>query len=195
MNIAHTLRFWSTLPARWLHRRGHGIHSPWAYALITEVLCTRSQYYKFDELDGTESDRQLFRLFVYLKPKRFIACGGTATALNHMKAAYESYQHPSGSTTNGSSGGSTANGISENNASNYELYYFSADRAWEVTKAFKGGWIDHFSCIVLDGIGRKNREIWEAIVTSHSATSTFELYTGRGIAFYDPSHQKQNYLL
>lgn len=157
---------------RWRHRRGFGIHSPWAYEIITEALCTKSQFYKFQEIEGTEADRQLFRLFVWLKPKRYVAAGGEKQALEHMKAAYDSY------TDRGDT----------------EVYYFAADRGWEVEKAFQGGWIDQHSCLILEDIDGKNREIWQAIVTSKSATSTFET-KHRGIAFYDPARQKQNYLI
>ena len=157
---------------RWRHRRGFGIHSPWAYEIITEALCAKSQFYKFQEIEGTEADRQLFRLFVWLKPKHYIAAGGEKQALEHMKAAYNSYT----------------------DRSDAEVYYFAADRAKEVEKAFQGGWIDQHSCLILEGIDDKSQEIWQAIVASKSATSTFET-KHRGIAFYDPARQKQNYLI
>ena len=157
---------------RWRHRRGYGIHSPWAFELITEALYSKSQFYKFDELEGTEDDRQLFRLFVWLKPKRYIAAGGTESTKAHMKAAFNS------STDRGET----------------EVYYFAADRAWEVEKAFQGGWIDDHSCIIIDGIDDPNRQLWQDLIAAKSPTSTFEMKR-RGLAFYDPARQKQNYLL
>lgn len=157
---------------RWRHRRGFGIHSPWTYELITDALFAKSQFYAFNELDGTEDDRQLFRLFVWLRPKHYVSAGGTASALAHMKAAFDSYT----------------------NKGDTEVYYFAADRAWEIEKAFQGGWIDHHSCIIVEGIDDVNRPLWQAIVAAQSVTSTFEMKR-RGIAFYDPARQKQNYLL
>lgn len=157
---------------RWRHRHGYGIHSPWAFELIKEALCSENHYYTFDELRGTESDRQLFRLFVWLKPKHYVACGGTESALAHMKAAHN---------TTGS-------------RCDYEVLYFAADRAWEVEKAFQGGWVSEKTCIILEGIDRENRQLWQQLVAAQTVTSTFELPT-RGIAFYDPARQKQNYLL
>ena len=158
---------------RWRHRHGFGIHSPWAYELVTEALCSKSQFYKFAELEGTESDRQLFRLFVWLRPKRYIAAGGTETALAHMKAAYDSYT----------------------NRGDTEVYYFATDRAEEVEKAFQGGWVDEHSCLIVEGIDQpQNRQLWTALVAAKSVTSTFET-RHRGIAFYDPARQKQNYLI
>lgn len=157
---------------RWRHRHGFGIHSPWAYELITEALCSKSQFYAFEELEGTESDRQLFRLFVWLKPKRYIAAGGTESANAHMKAAFNSYT----------------------DKGDIEVYYFATDRAWEIEKAFQGGWIDDHSCIIVEGIDGPNRQLWQALIAAKSPTSTFELHK-RGIAFYDLARQKQNYLI
>lgn len=158
---------------RWRHRHGFGIHSPWAYELVTDVLCAKSHYYCFKEMEGTESDRQLYRLFVHLKPKHYIACGGTETARAHMKAAFDS----------------------NTDRSDTEVYYFAADRAWEVEKAFKGGWIDQNSCLILEGIDREPaRALWQTLLATRSVTSTFES-RHRGIAFYDPARQKLNYLI
>ena len=78
--------------------------------------------------------------------------------------------------------------------SDTEVYYFAADRAWEVQKALQGGWIDAHSCIIVEGIDGPNRQLWQALVAAQSPTSTFEM-KHRGIAFYDPARQKQNYLL
>ncbi len=165
MGIQHYL-------TRWRHRHGYGIHSPWAYELVTDALCSRSHFYAFEQLKGTDADRQLYRLFVWLKPKRYIACGGTETAKAHMKTAFD-----------------------ETHArSDFEVYYFAADRAWEVEKAFEGGWVSEKSCLIIDGIAHENRKLWEQIVAARSVTSTFE-QRDRGIAFYDPARQKCNYLL
>lgn len=157
---------------RWRHRHGYGIHSPWAYELVTEALCSESHYYKFDELHGTESDRQLFRLFVWLKPKHYIARGGTESALAHMKTAYDTTKA----------------------RCDHEVLYFAADHAWEVEKAFQGGSVSEKTCIILEGIDGDNRELWQQLIAAQTVTSTFQLPT-RGIAFYDPARQKCNYLL
>lgn len=59
---------------RWLHRHGFGIHSPWVYAMIRDVLFESIPYYAYDELQlqfpnrsrkVRRMDEQLFRLYNY----------------------------------------------------------------------------------------------------------------------------------
>ena len=50
------------------HRRGFGIHSPFAFRFITEVLCQRLPYYAYSDLGGDSRVRLLMRLCVELAP-------------------------------------------------------------------------------------------------------------------------------
>lgn len=67
---------------RWRHRKGYGIHSPFAYNLVTQVLYTPGRYYADDRLDGLfpwweryvlrrrlVCHRLLFRLANYWQPR------------------------------------------------------------------------------------------------------------------------------
>lgn len=60
--------------SRWLHRHGFGIHSPWAYSVLRDVLFESLPYYAFTELQQQfpcrsrrtrRMDEQLFRLHNY----------------------------------------------------------------------------------------------------------------------------------
>jgi len=50
------------------HRRGFGIHSPFAFRFVTEVLAQRLPYYGYTDISGDPRIRLLFRLTVYFRP-------------------------------------------------------------------------------------------------------------------------------
>lgn len=52
------------------HRRGFGIHSPFAYAFVTEVLAQRLPYYGYADISHDARIRLLFRLIVYFQPEK-----------------------------------------------------------------------------------------------------------------------------
>lgn len=56
------------------HSRGFGIHSPFAYRFITEVIRQPYAYYAYDELPD-HSSRLLFRVLVALGPRRIAVYG------------------------------------------------------------------------------------------------------------------------
>lgn len=62
---------------RWRHSRGFGIHSPFAFRFVTEVLCLPKEYGYYAYLDITEPDmRTLFRVATRFQPQKvaFIDC-------------------------------------------------------------------------------------------------------------------------
>lgn len=68
--------------ARFRHRKGYGVHSPFAFRFITDVICERSPYYAYRELDRqlplSKRLRQrrglhlLLRLANHLQPKTIV---------------------------------------------------------------------------------------------------------------------------
>ena len=52
------------------HRRGFGIHSPFAYAFVTEVLAQRLPYYGYADISHDARIRLLFRRIVYFQPEK-----------------------------------------------------------------------------------------------------------------------------
>lgn len=56
---------------RWWRSRGHGIHSPYAYRLVTSVLPERGRYHAYDEIEKMSDPSRLkllFRLVCEFKP-------------------------------------------------------------------------------------------------------------------------------
>ena len=54
---------------RWVRGRGFGIHSPFAYRFVTEVLRQRLPYYGYADISGDPRIRLLFRLVVEFRPE------------------------------------------------------------------------------------------------------------------------------
>lgn len=56
------------------HSRGFGVHSPFAYRFITEVLRQPHAYYAYDSLTD-DADRIVFRVALDLRPRRVAIMG------------------------------------------------------------------------------------------------------------------------
>lgn len=63
----------------WISRlwrsRGHGVHSPFAYRFIREVLCERQPYYAYEHIPSP-AQRLLYRVAVFLQPREIAGLGG-----------------------------------------------------------------------------------------------------------------------
>ena len=54
----------------WRHGRGFGIHSPFAFRFITEVLRQKLGYYGYADISPDKRMRLLYRLVVFFQPER-----------------------------------------------------------------------------------------------------------------------------
>lgn len=66
--------------SRWRHGHGFGVHSPWAYRVITEVIGEHATYYAYPEIDKlfgkrAKTARTVYRLLLHLKPSRVDVIG------------------------------------------------------------------------------------------------------------------------
>jgi len=77
----------STCLLRWLHRRGFGVQSPWAYEFVRDALFERHRYYAFDTLGGGPGEEQLFRAVLWLRPAKIMAAGLTDLERKYILAA------------------------------------------------------------------------------------------------------------
>ena len=73
------------------HRHGFGIHSPWAFTFVREVLCPRRgyAYYAYSglpRLHGHIGERLLFRLLVVLQPASVAIVGAAASRIEAVEA-------------------------------------------------------------------------------------------------------------
>ncbi len=91
-------------PLIWLRRIrkrcGYGVHSPFAFELLTQVIYSPGQYYAYRELDKLHTladrmlrprrravDRLLFRLVNSLQPRTLRVIGGSRRIRQYMQAA------------------------------------------------------------------------------------------------------------
>lgn len=81
------------------HRCGYGIHSPFAFGLLTQVLYNPGYYYAYARLDKQYTlrdrllrprrraiDRLLFRLSNALQPRTLCMVGGSVRTLSYLQA-------------------------------------------------------------------------------------------------------------
>ncbi len=155
---------------RWRHRMGFGVQSPWAYEFVSDVLFGKHRYYAFDTLNGTRSDEQLFRICAWLNPKTVYAHGATQTTESYLCSSARS-------------------------GSSHSLFYYASACAADAERAVRAGQITPPACIILEDILRPAvRNVWDILLCHPDATASFDLGR-RGILFFDPSRQKQNYLI
>lgn len=70
-----------TILRRRARAKGFGVHSPFAYRFITEVLSEHLYYYDYDRLDS-KRDRTLYRIAAYFCPtKVYASCLDNAKAI------------------------------------------------------------------------------------------------------------------
>lgn len=71
---------------RWRHSRGYGIHSPFAYRMVREVLCPPRGYAYYAESQLRHAElRLLFRILVALRPATVaVFAGAQQAALEHL---------------------------------------------------------------------------------------------------------------
>lgn len=162
-------------------RKGYGIHSPFAFSFVTDVLYCKEEYYAYEQLDrglrwwqkGRERDvRHLaFRLANYRRP-RTLYCPGLDTPLS------EACQCGSREARLIDASGAGVAGVAD------MIFVPGADETV-------------FSCIgegtmvVVDDI-RSCRAFWERIKADGRITVTFDLYD-IGIAFARRDLNRQHY--
>lgn len=97
MNLLKRIYIWCR---RFRHRRGYGVHSPFAFGLITDVVYERLPYYSYDGLQkmrrtlpkggkclSERVDKLLFRLVNWHSPQSILEVGtGAGVSLCYMAA-------------------------------------------------------------------------------------------------------------
>ncbi|MDR0962365.1 MAG: hypothetical protein LBM62_07405 [Mediterranea sp.] len=198
-------------PFVWLwrirHQCGYGVHSPFAFDLITQVIYERTPYYKYKELK-TEQRKQsahhnrawrreplkvkrlLFRLVNRMQPHTLIDAGKTAASALYLKAGKDNVDYTAASQLDELF---LEAGIPVDFAwlHDYkhphfveEVFCLCADRAGK------------HSLFVIEGIGysRAMRALWKRIKQDERTGITFNLYDV-GLVFFDKTKIKQHYIV
>lgn len=176
------------------HRRGYGVHSPSAFAFITDVVYERTPFYAYAQLLPLHPwwqrylyrfpitcRRFLFRLANYAHPATILLLGERP-----VERAYLSAACPAATITDGTGPASYPQS---------SVLLFAATEWIEKVPALLA-MLPRGSTIVCEGIYERPeaRAAWEAIRTHARATRTFDLYT-YGVALLDLPLTPDHYIV
>ena len=193
--------------ARFRHRRGYGVHSPFAFHLIMGVIYETAPYYKYAFLLEEEKQlasrwprrwrggslkvkRLLFRLVNYARPETIVDAGCLSAPGLYLKAAREGAAY------------TAAAGLDELFLESGVPVDFLYLHDWHhpdfVEEVFRQCVERTRGCsvFVIEGIRytRTMRRLWEAMKQDERCGITFDLYD-LGIIFFDRTKIKQHYLV
>lgn len=197
------VRQWAGLK-RFGHRRGYGVHSPFAFDFLTGVVYERGAYYAYRALaerhyvpwfrgrrHATKCRRFLFRLANYVHPAviRVVGHIGEAEA-DYMVAGCWSARLCR-NTPEQVRAGNPGSSVRQT-----ELVWVGTDvplEDWDalVSRPVEG----HSVCILPDIHATKAAErAWDRLKSLEAVVVTFDLYD-YGLVFYDSSKQRQHYVI
>lgn len=182
------------------HRRGYGVHSPFAFSLLTDVVYERRPYYAYRELDRLQPSgslryprrvcRLLFRLANRFQPRRIVEVG----AADGLTLRYLSAACPEAVCLSVADEGELQRELDSHPQADL-LHIAHTDRYRE---AFECG-IAHAgeqTLLVIEGIydNRPKREWWQQVVADERTGITFDLYD-LGLVFCNRRMNKQHYVV
>lgn len=199
--LRRMLHRWS----RFRHCRGYGVHSPFAFNLITRVINERTPYYIYRQLlvkGGMERFRErlgwqvetlsvkrlLFRLVNYMQPFRLIDAGQGEAATPYLLAAKGemTYWHAS-----------ELGELFLDAGQPVDFLYLHHYRQPEFVRQVFEVCVERTtvrSLFVIQGIGYTPamRRLWRQLRQHPRAVVTFDLYD-LGLIFFDTDKQRQHY--
>ncbi len=162
-------------------RCGYGVHSPFAFELLTQVIYSPGQYYAYHELNGLHTladrllrprrravDRLLFRLVNARQPRTLQIVGGSGRIKQYMQAA-------------------SSQAIMAEQGQSPDFLYYDADDISQIPVVNEGG------TLVVDHLQR-HRKVWRALRCDERYTVLFDLYDV-GIAFRRSDLQRDYYVV
>lgn len=192
---------------RFRHRRGYGVHSPFAFHFITGVIYESTPYYKYKDLIdkqktlAPEKDRNwkyesrkvkelLFRLVNYARPHTVVDVGRLAASSLYLRAPKEDVDYISAS--------DLSELFLESGVPVDFLYLHDYRRPGFVEEVFRicVSRAAASSVFVIEGIHYSSgmRALWRRMVQDERAGITFDLYD-LGIIFFDKTKAKQDYIV
>lgn len=173
---------------RFRKRKGYGVHSPFAFRLITEVLTEHEAYYAYSQLDAQLKWYQQwrYRRFVHLllrlancqQPKKVAAIGLPFVEVEALKAGCQKAE-----VVHLQSGDVMANLPMKSD-------FIVADAGYA---ALLSDSVNDGGLLVLKDIHRF-RDVWQNVKKNDTFTATFDLYDV-GLAFRQQKLNKQSYIV
>lgn len=180
---------------RWLfrfrHRQGYGIHSPFAFHFVTNVVYESGAYYAYPELDRLwqqarcgghtilrrKDCRLLFRLANYVRPVQAVAVGIGSQSVE-MACMCAGSRH--------------TEWIEEGLSADWVV----AMKAWEHRAVALLDYVRPGGMLLLYGVGRnaESRKAWQQLLQQPAAQVSFDLYDW-GVICCRPELQRQHYVV
>lgn len=190
--------------ARFRHRCGYGVHSPFAFSLITDVIYERRPYYAYRVLDekyrvlsrkwewamkDTKVNRLLFRLVNRFQPEIILEASRGPEASLYLRTPKPLSIYAFTTTPDFSS--FTESRIDFLYLNHYEHPDFVEDTFRRAVERAAAG-----SLFVVRGIGYSEpmKELWRRFQADERVGITFDLYDV-GLLFFDRSKIKQHYIV
>jgi hypothetical protein len=192
---------------RFRHRCGYGVHSPFAFNLITGVIYQRTPYYAYKELAAEEKrlarekprswryemnkvKRLLFRLVNEAQPRSIVDVGRPAASALYLKAAKRQTDYTAAT--------ELAELFLEAGVPVDFLYLHDTGRPELLREAFRlcAARTTPRSLFVVEGIGhnRAMRALWKEMTDDPRVSITFDLFD-LGLLFFDTEKVKQHYIV
>jgi len=176
------------------HSRGFGIQSPWAYALVCNVINEHLPYYAYQEkalcdaMEGWPREKQrlawlYFRLANMRRPLTIHDNKGAASPYAPFYKA-------------GCNRSKVADAQEIQTAERVEFVRLDAQPDNKEALQTVVQKADGNSILVLEGINesRDSREMWRELVADERGINTFDLYDC-GIIFFDRKRYKEDYII
>lgn len=188
---------------RWLrrfrHRRGYGIHSPFAFTFVTDVVYERSAYYAYAPLHRRRAhaggrlrekdDRLLLRLANAVGPATIVAVSNHLGVTEEYLRAGRPSAHFIAATPYAAAATIAA-------APPVDLFYLDTNGSWETLWNAAARRRSDRACFVVRGIHRTRRDltVWRRLTADSRVRVTFDLHDF-GIAFFEARLVKQDYVI
>lgn len=205
MNFALCLKRPFIWLSRFRHRCGYGVHSPFAFGLITDVVYEKMPYYAYSSLKkeqkkkvkelgwrkGTRKvNRFLFRLVNRVQPETIVEVGCPSASSLYLQAAKPS------------AGYLFASDLSElflDAGVPVDFLYLNDDRNPELMEEIFRICVRRTtpqSVFVLHGIhySKAMKALWKRLQANEQVGITFDLYDV-GLLFFDKTKIKQHYIV
>ena len=186
--------------ARLRHRAGFGVHSPWAFRLIRDVIGEELPYYAYDDLQREHpiGDKRTLRFCrLYLRLSNFMQA---AEAVDYASPtpAYGLYISAGCRKTRLLSADGTQKGAAEaaSAVATATLTRLSAAGPYATVAASWTSSAPAGAMLIVENIdsSRDARRLWRQLIDDPTCTLTFDLYYC-GIVYRDPKRHKQHFIV
>ncbi len=192
---------------RFRHRRGYGVHSPFAFDLITQVFFQKTPYYRYGELhieekkmasqrnnhwsyESKKVKRLLFRLVNYAQPATIVDFGTISASSLYLKSGKIAADYTAAS--------EVSELFLESNVPVDFLYLHDYRHPELVKQVFNvcASRVANRSIFVVEGIhySKAMKMLWKDMESDERTGISFDLYD-LGILFFDKTKIKQAYIV